>query len=64
MNIVFDSDSMTKPPVQKALERLTEHLQRKGALVNRVYLPPGKDGAKVGVDDYLLTTTSPNSKPW
>jgi hypothetical protein len=57
VNAVFDSDVMTKPSVQKALARLTEHLQRKGAQVNAVYLPPGGDGAKCGVDDYLLSHT-------
>ena len=55
VKIVFDSDVMVKPGVRKALDRLTEHLQRKGATVNAVYLPNGPDGAKVGVDDYLLT---------
>ncbi len=54
VNIVFDSDVMTKPQVRGALDRLTEHLQRKGAHVAAVYLPQ-KDGAKMGVDDYLLT---------
>ena len=51
VNIVFDSDVMTKPPVRKALDRLIEHLQRKGAIVNAVYLP----GPEKGVDDFLLT---------
>jgi len=54
--IVFDSDVMTKQPVQRALELLTEHLKRKGANVSHVYLPGGRDN-KVGVDDYLLTHT-------
>lgn len=52
VRIVFDSDVMVKPGVRKALERLTEHLQRKGAHVAAVYLPMN-DGEKVGVDDYL-----------
>ncbi len=50
--ICFDSDVMTKREVQQALERLTEHLQRKGAHVGRVYLPANGNG-KIGVDDYL-----------
>ncbi len=54
VNIVFDSDIMSKHQVRAALERLTEHLQRKGAIVNAVYLPAGPDGKKVGVDDFLL----------
>ncbi|MBN2099779.1 MAG: DUF3854 domain-containing protein, partial [Dehalococcoidia bacterium] len=54
VNICFDSDVMTKPQVRAALDRLTEHLQRRGAHVTAVYLPQS-NGAKVGVDDYLLT---------
>ncbi|MGQ9668332.1 MAG: DUF3854 domain-containing protein, partial [Anaerolineae bacterium] len=50
--ICFDSDVMAKPEVRKALDRLTEHLQRKGAHVGRVYLP-ANGNAKVGVDDFL-----------
>jgi len=54
VRIVFDSDLMTKAGVRKALERFTEHLQRKGAHVAAVYLPT-LEGQKVGVDDFLLT---------
>lgn len=50
--IVFDSDLMTKPEVRQALERLTEHLRRKGGKVFHIYLP-SPNGEKVGVDDYL-----------
>jgi hypothetical protein len=57
VNIVFDSDLMVKPPVRKALDRLTEHLQRKGAVVNPVHLQPLPDGWKGGVDAYLPTHT-------
>ena len=57
--IVFDSDVMTKPQVRAGLDRLTEHLQRKGAHVTAVYLPQN-DGAKVGVDDYLLNHSVPD----
>ena len=53
---MFDSDVMTKPQVRKALDRLTEHMQRKGAHVVAVYLPMD-GGARVGVDDYLLCHT-------
>ncbi len=56
VRIVFDSDVMQKPEVRKALERLTEILQRKGAHVSAVYLPGGRDN-KVGVDDYLREHT-------
>jgi hypothetical protein len=57
VRIVFDSDVMTKPQVRQALERLIEHLQRKGAHVVAVYLPMD-GGARVGVDDYLLARTA------
>jgi hypothetical protein len=52
VRIAYDSDVMTKPNVRQSLERITEHLQRKGAHVTAVYLPGGVTG-KVGVDDYL-----------
>jgi hypothetical protein len=53
VRLVFDSDIVTLPSVRKAVERLTEHLSRKGAAVRIVYLPPVA-GKKVGVDDYLV----------
>jgi hypothetical protein len=56
VRIVFDNDVMAKPSVRKALDRLVEHLQRKGAHVTAIYLPQA-GGQKVGVDEYLLTHT-------
>ena len=56
VRIVFDNDVMRKPQVRKALERLTKHLQRKGADVVAVYLPQ-EGGRKVGVDDFLVMHT-------
>ncbi|HNC09537.1 MAG TPA: DUF3854 domain-containing protein, partial [Anaerolineales bacterium] len=53
VHIIFDSDLMTKHPVRQALERITQHLQRKGAHVSAVYLPQQVDGSKAGVDDWL-----------
>lgn len=53
--LVFDSDVMTKHGVRQALERFTDHLKRKGAVVHHVYLPPLHDG-KTGVDDWLAAT--------
>ncbi len=52
--IIFDSDVMAKPPVRQALERLAEHIRRKGGAPRYVYLPALGDGAKMGVDDYLV----------
>ena len=51
--LVFDSDSTSNPHVMLALNRLSEHLKRKGATVRIIKLPPGVGGAKVGADDYL-----------
>lgn len=53
--IVYDSDYRDNPHVQKALQRLVEHLRRKGADMRVVSLPPGLDGQKMGADDYLAT---------
>ncbi len=51
--IAYDSDVSTKSQVKQAMERLAEHLQRKGAIVSSVHLP--QEGTeKVGVDDFLL----------
>lgn len=52
VRICFDSDVMFKPEVRKALERLTEILERRGAIVSAVYLPDCGAG-KIGVDDFL-----------
>lgn len=52
VHIVYDSDVSTKPQVQLAMRRLVEHLQRRGATVDTVYLPQ-LNGHKVGVDDYF-----------
>jgi hypothetical protein len=49
----FDSDVMTKASVRGALDRLTEWLAYRGANVRHVILPPGLDGDKAGLDDYL-----------
>jgi hypothetical protein len=53
VRIVFDSDVMRKPEVGRALARLRAFLANRGALPTSVYLPPGPEGAKCGVDDYL-----------
>jgi hypothetical protein len=53
VHLAFDSDVITKEPVKKALERLVEHLQRKGAQVSVIHLPQQGE-KKTGIDDYLL----------
>lgn len=53
--LVFDSDYTTNPQVRQALNRLAEHLKRKGGKVHILHLPKGEEGAKLGIDDYLAT---------
>ncbi len=51
-----DSDAATNPNVAEAFRRLGLHLE--GAYncdVRLITLPPGPNGEKVGLDDYLLT---------
>lgn len=52
--IGFDSDVTTKVPVRKALSKLKTFLEGRGAFVHTLYLPNGENGAKVGLDDYLV----------
>ena len=59
--LAFDSDIITKEPVRKALERLGEHLERKGAKVLVIHLPQDGD-KKTGIDDYLLTHSIEEAK--
>ena len=59
--IVFDCDRGSNPDVRNAESRLALQLQRQGASVRIVRLPPGApaaDGAvqKVGLDDYLVAS--------
>ncbi len=53
--IVYDSDAVANSKVQQAELHLAESLQASGADVRVVRLPSGTNGAKVGLDDYLLT---------
>jgi hypothetical protein len=53
VRLVFDSDVTSKPGVRQALDRLREHLRRKGASGRAVYLPH-TNGQKCGVDDFLV----------
>lgn len=52
--VVYDSDAADKPEVRWAEWHLAEALRAAGADVRVVRLPPGSDGAKVGLDDFLL----------
>jgi Domain of unknown function (DUF3854) len=59
VTIAFDSDVMTKPNVRQALSRLKAFLEKRGAKVKVIYLPEGKDGTKVGLDDFLAAGHEP-----
>ena len=58
VHIVFDSDVATNAKVQQARTALAEDLARRGAIVSAITLPPGPDGEKVGLDDYLVAHTA------
>jgi putative DNA primase/helicase len=51
---LFDSDISTNENVMDAATRLAAALKSRGALVKIVFLPDGPDGAKMGIDDYLV----------
>ena len=51
--IAFDSDALEKDAVCLAEQRLAGFLAARGAKVRIVRIPPGPNGEKVGLDDYL-----------
>lgn len=52
--IAFDSDAMDNANVRRAEVMLADTLTRRGAIVRVVRLPSTPDGAKVGLDDFLV----------
>jgi hypothetical protein len=54
VTIVYDSDLAAKPDVQWARWCLAEVLREHGADVRVADLPAGPDGAKCGLDDFLV----------
>jgi hypothetical protein len=63
--LAFDSDVMRNPKVGKALRALAGWLKEtKGARVEYLHLPDGEDGAKVGLDDYLMTDGHTTKDLW
>ena len=67
--VVYDSDILDKENVAEALQRLCAALDRRGARVEVVYLPPGPDASKTGVDDFFvgggtLADLDALSRPW
>jgi len=55
--VAFDSDVMEKREVYLALCRLKVFLERRGAHFYTAYLPSGRDGEKIGLDDFLARNT-------
>jgi len=55
IDIVPDSDFNSKPGVLLAVYRLGKQLEKRGAKVQIVCVPPGPD--KVGLDDFLVSHT-------
>ena len=53
VRICFDSDAVTKKEVARALRGFKAFLESHGAFVGVIYLPPGPDNQKVGLDDFL-----------
>lgn len=51
--IAFDSDVMMKVAVNKSMVRLKSFLKSRGAAVRIIYLPGGRNGEKVGLDDWI-----------
>ncbi len=50
--IVFDSDSAIKKGVHDAERRLSAMLSERGAEVRLIRVPPGKEGKRLGIDDF------------
>ena len=55
--IVPDSDVWTRPELVQPVFALGKELEGRGAKVAVLKLPPVRDGAKVGLDDYLCAAT-------
>jgi len=54
VTIVYDSDAATNPDVMRAAHGLGGELRARGAEVHVASLPAAKDGAKQGLDDFLV----------
>ena len=54
VRIVFDSDAATNPQVMTAAQRLRAMLERRGAAVQIIVLPPSANGEKQGLDDFFV----------
>src|SRR4051794_12936575 len=56
IGIVFDSDGASNPHVQDGAKRLRDALTRRHAHAFVLFLPPGPNGEKVGLDDFLVAS--------
>lgn len=54
--IVFDSDKIDDPLIEAAESHLAAILKANGAMVKSVNIPPGPNGTKIGVDDFLVAS--------
>ena len=54
VHLAFDSDVIGNLKVRRAEAALADELRRRGAVVQLVRLPGGPEGAKVGLDDFLV----------
>ena len=55
--LAFDSDCANRPDLMAQLMKLADEVTRRGAEPLRVDLPALADGAKGGLDDFLLTNS-------
>ena len=63
IEVCFDSDRNSNSNVRLAQARLCAALQKAGYSVRVVYLPPGENDEKVGLDDFLVASgTKSNGK--
>lgn len=53
--LAFDSDAAVNSDVQEAERALARELRKRGATVEAIRIPPGPNGAKQGLDDFLAT---------
>lgn len=56
IRIVFDSDTASNDSVLRAEKRVAQFLEGRGGIVKILRIPPGPDGSKQGVDDYLAAS--------
>jgi hypothetical protein len=53
----YDPKPDTRRNTERAVEAFAQELRRRGAAMSIVHLPPGPNGAKQGLDDYLMIHT-------